>query len=71
MTRWVRRENDSGAVAVLVAVITSVVLLIAGALTVDLGSVWVERTEVRDIAEAAALAGAVHPPARDMQKSSA
>ncbi|MBI4940543.1 MAG: hypothetical protein HY830_07350, partial [Actinobacteria bacterium] len=55
-------RDDSGAVAVLVAILISAVLLTVGALTVDLGSAWAERAGLRAVAESAALAAAAHLP---------
>lgn len=60
--RPARGDDDAGAVAILVAVLTSAVLLTVGALTVDLGSAWAERVGLRSVAESAALAAAALLP---------
>ncbi|WP_143447531.1 hypothetical protein [Kineosporia sp. R_H_3] len=62
MSRGRADGEDTGAVAVLVAILMSAVLLTAGALTVDLGSAWAERVGLKGVAEAAALAGAALLP---------
>lgn len=61
-SRAVAHDADTGAVAVLVAILMAAVLLTAGALTVDLGSAWAERVGLKGVAEAAALAGAALLP---------
>lgn len=57
-----RRDDDDGAVAILVAILMSAVLLIVGALTVDLGSLWAARAGLSGAADAAALAAAALLP---------
>lgn len=60
MTRLARRED--GAVAVIVAICTSALLLAVGALTVDLGMAYVTKDAMRDLADKAATAGASRLP---------
>ncbi len=54
--------SDRGVVAVLVAILISGVLLVVGALTVDLGSVWAERAGLQSAAQSSALAAAALLP---------
>ena len=56
-----RARNDRGAVAVLVA-ISSALLLSIAALAVDLGNAWTQRREVQTEADLAALAGGAGLP---------
>ena len=56
------RPDDTGAVAVLVAILISTVLLGVGALTVDLGSLWAARAGLQTVADDAALAAAAQLP---------
>lgn len=57
-TRPVRRHRDEkGAVAIMVAIL-AVLLLIAGALAVDIGNAWARKRDMQTQADVAALAGA-------------
>jgi Flp pilus assembly protein TadG len=58
--RWTRR--DEGAVAVIVAICISALLLGVGAVTVDLGMAYVTKDAMRDLADKAATAGASRLP---------
>lgn len=63
---WLRRRRDDrGAVAVLVA-LSSALLLSMAALAVDLGNGWTQRREVQTEADMAALAGGASLPADDV-----
>ncbi len=58
----IRREDDEGAVAVIVAVLLSTVLFVVAAMAVDLGEAFSRRQIVQDAADLAALAGAGRLP---------
>jgi Flp pilus assembly protein TadG len=58
MTRRLRRlgRDDSGAVAIIVCLLIGTVLLALGALVIDVGQLYVERAQLQNGADAAALA---------------
>ena len=56
------RRNERGAVALFLAITLSTVLLITGALAVDLGNAWARGRDVQRQVDVAALAAAPHLP---------
>ena len=56
------RHRESGAVAVMTAVLMAFVLLPMGALAVDLGNAWARKRAIQNVADLAALAGAAALP---------
>jgi hypothetical protein len=59
--RWARDER--GAIAVVTALVTAMVLMVVGALTVDLGSTWSRRGDLQSQADHAAMFAANYLPA--------
>lgn len=62
LSRRHRTVRDSGAVAVIVAVVVSTVLLGTAAFAVDLGNAFAQKTDLQGIADDAARAGAAELP---------
>ena len=74
---WRRRgvcrvgEHDRGAVAVIVALLVSTVLISISAFAVDFGNAFARRAELQGVADVAARAGALYLPDVDQARTAA